>query len=203
MENLASEEKRYTYEEYAKIDDGNRYELINGYLYLKDEWGDRRTYKKGTIKMLAAPSVQHQEIVGEIYLKLKEKLKNKKCKPFISPIDVILDEENTVQPDICIVCDENIIDKKGIKGVPKTIIEVISKGSIKHDKIEKYSLYMSYGVKNYIIINPIDKEIIKCTLNDYGYYDTKKLEITDDINIEDITLSLKQFYIDNPKYLEE
>ena len=62
---------------------------------------------------------------------------------------------------------------------------------------------MSYGVKNYIIINPIDKEIINCTLNDYGYYDTKRLELIDDINIEDITISLKQFYIDNPKYLEE
>ena len=105
MENLASAEKHYTYEDYAKIDDGNRYELINGYLYLKDEWGDKRTYKKGKIKMLAAPSVQHQEIILDIGIQLKEKLKNKKCKPFISPIDVILDDENTVQPDICIVCD--------------------------------------------------------------------------------------------------
>ena len=95
MENLASEQKFYTYEDYLKINDGNRYEIIHGVLYLKDEWGDMRTNtsKIEKVKMLAAPSVLHQEIVLEIGAQLKEKLKGKKCKTFVSPIDVILNEE--------------------------------------------------------------------------------------------------------------
>ncbi len=196
MKNLALKQKFYTYEDYLKINDGNRYEIIHGVLILKDEWGDMRTNtnKVEKIKMLAAPSVLHQEIVGEIYIQLKEKLNGKKCKPFISPIDVILNEGNVVQPDISVVCNDEIITKKGINGAPKVVIEVLSKGSIKNDKIAKYSLYMEYGVEEYIIIDPIDKEIIKCKLNDFGFYDTEKLQITDDIKLSECTLSLKKFF---------
>lgn len=204
MENLASEQKRYTYKDYIKIDDGNRYELIHGKLYLKDEWGDMSMHKtKGSdVKMLAAPSVLHQEIVGEIYMQLKEKLQGKKCKPFISPIDVCLDEENVVQPDIVVECNEKNITKKGINGAPKIIIEVVSKGSLKRDRIEKYSLYMEYGVKEYIMINPIQKEIIECKLNSFGFYDTKKLNLTDDMILPECTISLKSFFEQNPDYLK-
>lgn len=196
MKNLALKQKFYTYEDYLKINDGNRYEIIHGVLILKDEWGDMRTNtnKVEKIKMLAAPSVLHQEIVGEIYIQLKEKLNGKKCRPFISPIDVILNEGNVVQPDISVVCNDEIITKKGINGAPKVVIEVLSKGSIKNDKIAKYSLYMEYGVEEYIIIDPIDKEIIKCKLNDFGFYDTEKLQITDDIKLSECTLSLKKFF---------
>lgn len=196
MKNLALKQKFYTYEDYLKINDGNRYEIIHGVLILKDEWGDMRTNtnKVEKIKMLAAPSVLHQEIVGEIYIQLKEKLNGKKCKPFISPIDVILNEGNVVQPDISVVCNDEIITKKGINGAPKVVIEVLSKGSIKNDKIAKYSLYMEYGVEEYIIIDPMDKEIIKCKLNDFGFYDTEKLQITDDIKLSECTLSLKKFF---------
>ena len=204
MENLASEQKFYTYEDYLKINDGNRYEIIHGRLYLKDEWGDMRTNtsKIEKVKMLAAPSVLHQEIVLEIGAQLKEKLKGKKCKTFVSPIDVILNEENVVQPDIAVVCNDDIITKKGIKGAPKVVIEVLSKGSIKNDKIAKYSLYMEYGVEEYIIVNPINKEIIECKLNSFGFYDTKKLNITDDIILPECTISLKDFYEQNPEYLK-
>ena len=186
MENLASEQKFYTYEDYLKINDGNRYEIIHGVLYLKDEWGDMRTNtsKIEKVKML------------------KEKLKGKKCKTFVSPIDVILNEENVVQPDIAVVCNDDIITKKGIKGAPKVVIEVLSKGSIKNDKIAKYSLYMEYGVEEYIIVNPINKEIIECKLNSFGFYDTKKLNITDDIILPECTISLKDFYEQNPEYLK-
>lgn len=196
MKNLALKQKFYTYEDYLKINDGNRYEIIHGVLILKDEWGDMRTNtnKVEKIKMLAAPSVLHQEIVGEIYIQLKEKLNGKKCKPFISPIDVILNEGNVVQPDISVVCNDEIITKKGINGAPKVVIEVLSKGSIKNDKIAKYSLYMEYGVEEYIIIDPMEKEIIKCKLNDFGFYDTEKLQITDDIKLSECTLSLKKFF---------
>ena len=196
MKNLALKQKFYTYEDYLKINDGNRYEIIHGVLILKDEWGDMRTNtnKVEKIKMLAAPSVLHQEIVLELGTQLKEKLNGKKCKPFISPIDVILNEGNVVQPDISVVCNDEIITKKGINGPPKVVIEVLSKGSIKNDKIAKYSLYMEYGVEEYIIIDPMDKEIIKCKLNDFGFYDTEKLQITDDIKLSECTLSLKKFF---------
>lgn len=51
MENLAHEMKKYTYEDLLKIDDGNRYELIDGQLYL-----------------MSSPTTKHQEVVGTIYV---------------------------------------------------------------------------------------------------------------------------------------
>ena len=47
------------------------------------------------------------------------------------------------------------------------------------------------------MVDPKNKEIIVCTLNDVGYYDTKKISIKDDIELKNCTISLKDFVKEN------
>ena len=141
MENLAyKENKKYTYEDLENIDDGNRYEIIDGELYL-----------------LSSPISKHQVILLDIAKQFDNFFKDKKCMPFIAPLDVKLDakgkkSKNVVQPDLMVVCDIDKIQEK-IEGAPDLIIEVLSTYNKKHDKFDKYHLYQKYGVREYWIID--------------------------------------------------
>lgn len=141
MENLAyKENKKYTYEDLENIDDGNRYEIIDGELYL-----------------MSSPVSKHQLILGDMFIQFKEFFKNKKCIPFAAPLDVRLDNKgkkskNVIQPDIMVVCDHNKINDK-IDGAPDLIVEILSKYNKKHDKFDKYHLYQKYGVREYWMID--------------------------------------------------
>ncbi len=213
-DNLAREPKKYTYEDFKKFND--RFELIDGKIYSMNDGsvvdiGRPATYEDyrrisdehrvelidGEFIRMEAPSIRHQEIVGEVYYQLREKLKGKKCTPFMAPTDVKLDEYLTFEPDILVVCDKNKIKENAIYGAPNLVIEVLSKSDMKRDKIYKYSKYAEYGVENYIMIDPINNEILQSKLNnDTGFYDTVKHNITDEIVItkgnEEIKFCLKE-----------
>lgn len=186
MDNLAYETKKYTYEDLLGIDDGNRYELIDGQLYL-----------------MSSPTTQHQEIVGAIYAQLYSYLIGKKCKVFVSPLDVCLSgvrnpkkEYNVLEPDVMVVCDESKISDKGIEGAPDIIVEVISPSSRKHDTFVKFNLYQYYGVKEYWIIDSEAEVIYQYILNEKNIYTLPKTyEITEDVKVnrlKNCTISLRE-----------
>lgn len=186
MENLALKQTKYTYEDLLNLEDDKRYELIDGELYL-----------------MSSPTTLHQEIVGEIYTQLRNYLKGKKCKAFVSPLDVCLSgvkkpskEYNVVQPDIFVVCNENKITKDmGIQGVPDLVIEVLSPTSKKHDTFLKYNLYQYYGVKEYWIIDGEVGVIYQYIINEKNIYTLPKTyDITEDIKVnvlKNCVISLK------------
>jgi len=135
--------KGFTYNEYMSWDDEVLWELIDGIPY-----------------MMAPPSFRHQDIVGEFFAQIKEYLKGKPCKVFVSPVGVRLypsksgDDKHIVLPDVVVVCDEKkLSDGKTINGPPDFVIEVISPSSKGHDRIYKKELYEAAGIKEYWIVD--------------------------------------------------
>lgn len=193
MDNLAYKLKKYTYADLLEMDNDKRYELIDGELYL-----------------MSSPKILHQEIVGEIYVQLRNYLKGKKCKAFVSPLDVCLSgvknpnkEYNVVQPDVLVVCDENKLTKDmGIQGAPDLVIEVLSPSTRRHDTYRKFNLYQQYGVKEYWIIDTEAEVIYQYILNEKNIYTLPKTyEITEDIKVnilKNCIISLKDI-IENAK----
>ncbi|WP_209121599.1 Uma2 family endonuclease [Alkalihalobacillus sp. BA299] len=143
---LIQPNQKYTYGDYLKWDNEQKWEIIDGTPYC----------------MTPAPSTQHQKIVRELLIEFGTFLRGKKCQIFAVPFDVRLsysekDDEvnNVVQPDLSIICDKSKLDERGCKGAPDLVIEVLSPGSsAKRDKLSKYNLYQSYGVKEYWIVDP-------------------------------------------------
>ena len=86
---------------------------------------------------------------------------------YIAPFDVRLinfkestkDNQVTtvVQPDLCVICDQNKLDDKGCIGSPDLIIEILSPGNSKHEMDIKFDLYQENGVLEYWIVNPMEK----------------------------------------------
>jgi Uma2 family endonuclease len=128
----------YTWADYQKWPDEERWEIIDGEAYM----------------MSPAPTTRHQAILGALAREFLNYFHNKRCKPFLSPIDVKLSEEDIVQPDIVVVCDEKQIRETHIEGAPALVIEILSPSSAMQDRMRKMHLYAKAGVKEYWIVTP-------------------------------------------------
>ncbi|QJD86939.1 Uma2 family endonuclease [Cohnella herbarum] len=72
----------------------------------------------------------------------------------VAPMDVHLDEDNIVQPDLIYVSNENeSILKTRIEGVPDLLVEILSPSTGEHDKVRKKALYERFGVREYWIVD--------------------------------------------------
>jgi Uma2 family endonuclease len=65
--------------------------------------------------------------------------------------------------------NKDIITKKNIVGVPDLMVEVVSKGSVVRDYVEKKNDYENFGVKEYWLIDPLNETIIVHSLEDKKY----------------------------------
>ena len=152
----AEMQKRWTYEDYYRLEGDQRYEVIGGEL----------------IPMAPAPDTWHQDWVWALMRDLSSFVEQKKLgKAFISPIDVVLDAENTVQPDIVFVAAErlSIIERRAIFGVPDLVMEVISPHGAIRDRHEKSALYARFGVKEYWLADPANRSVEVFLLENGGY----------------------------------
>jgi len=140
--NAVKREKYCTYEDWLAIDDGNRYELLNGELY-----------------MMSAPATQHQAILMEISRQLANFLLDKPCNVYPAPFGVHLNKDTVFQPDIVVVCDPDKINEKGCEGAPDFVVEILSPSTANYDCIVKYKEYLHAGVKEYWIVDPTNKTV--------------------------------------------
>ena len=163
--------KKYTYSDYLKWNFKERVELIKGFIS----------------KMSPAPSRFHQEVSQNLSGCFYENFKRQLCRVFVAPFDVRLQiknekkDETVVQPDLCIVCDENKLDDKGCNGSPDLMVEIISPNNSKHDIHTKFNLYQEAGVQEYWIVDPTDKLILIYTLIDQKYIGLPPLALGDNI----------------------
>ncbi len=137
----------YTIADRETIPDDIRTELIDGVLY-----------------DMASPSSFHQMIAGLVHHQLLSFIEanNGSCIPFIAPMDVQLDrdEKTMVQPDVLIVCDQDIITGRNIYGAPDFVLEVISPSTSRKDHLLKLHKYENAGVKEYWIVDPYQRLVM-------------------------------------------
>jgi Uma2 family endonuclease len=135
---------------------------------------------------MPSPTTNHQNIVGEIFYQIKSFLKaNPIGQVFTAPYDVVLSDEDTVIPDIVFVnsTNEKIITSKNIEGTPDLIIEVVSSNR-KRDFISKRNLYEKFGIKEYLIVDLVDKMYYKYLLSiDNIYKAPLEYNIADHISL--------------------
>ena len=163
--------KTYTYSDYLLWQLSERVELIKGFI----------------LKMSPAPSRKHQTISQNLNWKIYSYFENKNCSVYVAPFDVRLPvasgqkNSTVVQPDLCIICDQNKLDDKGCDGAPDLIIEILSPHNSKHDVDTKFNLYQESGVKEYWIVEPEERIVLVYTLKDNKYIGLKPFSETETI----------------------
>jgi len=136
-----------TYEDYLQFpDDGKRHEIIEGDHY-----------------MTPAPKTKHQRVsanLGSAMISFAKK--HKLGLVLTAPCDVILSNENVVQPDILFVSVARaaIVTEDNICGAPDVIVEILSESTRKKDEVTKRKLYERFAVEEYWLIDP-ELELVK------------------------------------------
>lgn len=141
----AAKKIKFTYQDYLLTPEDKRYELIEGDLF-----------------MTPSPTWNHQTISTNLYEKLNDFVKKNKL-GFVrfAPIDVVLSDEDVIQPDILFISHErkNRITKENVRGAPDLVVEIISPGTENRDKVIKKKLYGRYGAIEMWIVDSNVKTI--------------------------------------------
>ena len=139
----------------AMPDDGRRYELIDGEIFVA-----------------AAPSWIHQQVVGNLHLFLRAWIDPRALGQIaLAPIDILLNESSAVQPDLVYVSSAKLINIRGGRyhGAPDLAVEVISPTNRDYDTITKLFRYARTGVQEYWLIDPVSRTVQVLALTD-GIY---------------------------------
>ncbi len=147
--------------------------------YLLWKFEERVELLRGRIALMSAPSRIHQKISGNLHRLLSNALWKSPCEVYAAPFDVRLQHfsskqnktlNSVVQPDLCVICDPNKLDDKGCVGAPDLIVEIISPGNSRRELKDKFEIYQETGVKEYWIVNPLEKSVQIYHLNEQNKY---------------------------------
>jgi Uma2 family endonuclease len=113
----------------------------------------------GEVIEIGSPVPAHQEAVVRLVLLISQLTLHLGGKVFVAPLDVYFDLLNIPQPDVMWVAPDSKcqIGEKRLIGAPDLIAEVLSPGTALQDKRDKFRLYEKYGVREYWIVDPMEK----------------------------------------------
>lgn len=126
--------------------DGNRYEIIDGVLYVT-----------------TAPSFFHQWIVLEIYSALRQQLMGAGIGLVITaPVGLFLPGGAPVQPDVLVLRQEQrqLVRERRVHGVPALLVEVLSPSNPEQDLVVKRAAYARAGVPEYWVARPGERDVL-------------------------------------------
>ncbi|HMJ27064.1 MAG TPA: Uma2 family endonuclease [Pyrinomonadaceae bacterium] len=131
----------------AMPEDGNRYEVIEGELFVS-----------------RAPGLPHQIVSGNIFGQFWQYLLDHPVGKIIATPGLMLSQYSGVIPDLVfythargaeIIADERLV------AAPDIVIEILSPGreNVARDRIAKRQLYAKYGVNEYWIVDSENRSI--------------------------------------------
>ena len=114
----------------------------------------------GRVVMMASPTMNHHRVSGNIYNLFSNYLRGHPCEPCQDGTSLYLDEgKEEYKPDMMVVCDPEKTQTKGVFGAPDLAVEVLSPSTAKNDRGHKKDVYEKHGVREYWIVNPVDRSV--------------------------------------------
>lgn len=157
---LQSKDSNWTLQRWECLpDDGNRYEVIDGVLY-----------------MSTSPGMFHEWIIKRLVRLIGVPIEdNGLAYWFTAPPGVLMPGCDPVQPDFILVRQDRpeVLSGRKVQGVPDLIAEVLSPSNPDHDTNVKRGAYARAGVPEYWILRPATQDILVCwqpdpALGDYA-----------------------------------
>ena len=121
--------------------DGNRYEIIEGELFVS-----------------RSPGIPHQIVSDNLLVLLRNFLKLNRIGTAISTPGLILSENSGIIPDLVYFSNESqqrVRSGDRLRSAPDLVVEILSKGAenTRRDRVVKRQLYAKHGVPEYWIID--------------------------------------------------
>ncbi|MDN5871654.1 MAG: Uma2 family endonuclease [Nitrococcus sp.] len=129
--------ERYTVEDYLRWE--GEWELIDGIPQA----------------MAPSPAVSHQRVAAALFRQLDEALEHCPECEVLYEIDVTLDADTVVRPDLLVTCRQPPGER--LTRAPAMIVEVVSVESARRDERTKFEVYRAGGVVYYVLVYPMDR----------------------------------------------
>ncbi len=129
-------------------DDNNRYELIEGELFVS-----------------RAPGIPHQRVLHNLQMEFGSYLKAQPIGILIPGTGTIFSDYNAVIPDLVFIRNErwkDVTSGQKVTGPPDIVVEILSAGTEnqRRDLLVKRQLYGKYGVKEYWIVDSENRSVL-------------------------------------------
>ena len=129
-------------------DDGNRYELIEGELFVS-----------------RAPGIPHQLVLNNLQIEFGAYLKQNPIGTFVPGAGAVFSDYDAVIPDLVFVSNDrwkSVVANDRFIAAPNLVIEVISPGKENRarDLKAKRRLYAKYGVGEYWIVDSESRSVL-------------------------------------------
>jgi Uma2 family endonuclease len=145
-----------TYADFAALpNDGNRYELLDGELFVTP-----------------SPAPRHQIILANLVRALDGYVQSRRLGMVLfAPLDVIFADTSVAEPDLVYLDNTrtSLISHRGIEGAPALLAEVLSPSTSRTDRRVKFALYARYQVPFYWIVDPEARTLEAYRLEGAGY----------------------------------
>ena len=134
-------------------DDGKRYELIRGELFVTP-----------------SPTPRHQRASRELLVQLMAYFHGRSlAEVFTAPTDVILTRHDVFVPDLVVVADPASVTHRAIERPPLLVVEILSPSTRKVDRGLKAQRYAELGVVHYWILDAEERRL-ECHRLDEGTF---------------------------------
>jgi Uma2 family endonuclease len=133
---------QWTYEDVRALpEDGNRYEVLNGVLYVSP-----------------GPTPNHQRRLFRLSRRMADLVDSRELGEwFIAPTDLVMPGATPVEPDAFFVAATNTSVEEletHLEGAPDLVVEVASPSTASYDRRQKQDAYARAGVPEYWIVDP-------------------------------------------------
>ena len=131
----------------ALPDDGRRYEVLDGELFVSP-----------------APSLRHQTVLARLYDRLRPYVEaNALGWTRWSPADIEFSPRRLLQPDLFVIADTGSGEPETWQDVQALllVVEALSPSTERADRTVKRPIYQAQGIPEYWIVD-LDREIVEC-----------------------------------------
>lgn len=140
----------------AKLKD---YITVEEYLAGENDGDVRHEYIYGEVYAMAGSSDRHNQISGNIFVKLFTRLRGSKdCQVFMTDMKLQADELTFYYPDVFVACDR---PDPYFRREPVLIVEVLSPSTQRADRHEKLAVYQQIPTLREYVIVAQDKMLIE------------------------------------------
>lgn len=112
-------------------------------------------------------------------------------------MEVKFDKANVLQPDVLYISEQKKPDlvKDMIEGASDLVIEILFPSNAYYDLCKKKDIYETYGVKEYIIVDPVALNCELYVLKDGAYQlDQKKNEMLNSVLLSGLTFDPSKIF---------
>jgi Uma2 family endonuclease len=171
MKEVAVERKKYSLEEYIKIDEAGtvRHEFYDGKLY-----------------EMSGASILHNNICLQLYFVLRSLLKTKGFQVNVENVKVKIENEDIYfYPDVLITNEHSGTLNNYIVNHPILIAEILSDSTRKYDSTDKFIQYQKItSLRYYLLVEPEKHVVIFYEKDDAGEWSAKTYtELTEVISL--------------------